>query len=287
MTAVRRAYVGVIAVIYLAMMAGCTSWDRADSDLAAAASAKAATTEDRADSEDAGKVAPAAKEKPVLEPLAKKIIQEAGNYLKAAKALSFRAEITYDEVLSTGQKIQQSASNAVWMRRPDRVRADYNGDLRNTRAYYDGKTCTMLDLDSYEYWRAPMPGTTDAALDKLMYEHGRSVPLSDLIISDPATSLLAKVVSGHYVGLSTVKGVKCHHLAFRQKEIDWQIWIEDGKHLVPRKVVITYKTLPKSPQYTALLSGWEFHERLPDRLFIFQPAEDAKRIDPPKPAEKQ
>jgi len=267
MTALRQAHVGVIVVICLVMTAGCTSWVRVGSDEGGTHVTKAASP--------VAKVAPAAEEKPVLEPLAKKIIQETGNYLKAAKALSFRAEITYDEVLSTG------------MRRPDRARANYQGDLRNTRAYYDGKTATILDLDSYEYWRAPMPETLDATMDRLMHKYGLSIPLSDLIVSDPAVTLLAKVVSGHYVGLSTVKGVKCHHLAFRQKEIDWQIWIEDGKHLVPRKVVITYKALPKSPQYTAVLSGWEFHERLPERLFIFQPAEDAKRIDPPKPKEKK
>jgi hypothetical protein len=36
------------------------------------------------------------------------------------------------------------------------------------------------------------------------------------------------VQSGTYVGLHNVGKVKCHHLAFRQRMLDWQIWIEAG-----------------------------------------------------------
>jgi hypothetical protein len=52
-----------------------------------------------------------------------------------------------------------------------------------------------------------------------------------------------------------------------EKFIDWQIWIEDGKQLVPRKIVITYKTMPGSPQFTAVLSEWDLKTRLPESIF--------------------
>ena len=37
--------------------------------------------------------------------------------------------------------------------------------------------------------------------------------------------------------------------------------------MVPRKFVITYKTLPESPQYSAVLSEWDLDAGLPDALF--------------------
>jgi hypothetical protein len=52
-----------------------------------------------------------------------------------------------------------------------------------------------------------------------------------------------------------------------QKYIDWQIWIEDGLQMVPRKAVITYKALPESPQYTAVLTDWDLNARFSDILF--------------------
>jgi hypothetical protein len=38
-----------------------------------------------------------------------------------------------------------------------------------------------------------------------------------------------------------VIGVECDHLAFRNADTDWQIWIESGAKPIPRKYVITSK----------------------------------------------
>ena len=51
-----------------------------------------------------------------------------GDYLKAAQQLSFHADITFDDLLPTGQKIQLAADYDVAVRRPDRVYTEYWGD---------------------------------------------------------------------------------------------------------------------------------------------------------------
>ena len=61
--------------------------------------------------------------------------------------------------------------------------------------------------------------------------------------------------------------------------IDWQIWIDAGTQMVPRKVVITYKKEPGQPQFTSVLSDWDFSVRLPDRLFVFEAPEGAVPMD--------
>ena len=68
-------------------------------------------------------------------------------------------------------------------------------------------------------------------------------------------------------------------MALSQEDIDWQIWIEEGERLLPRKLTITYKKLPGSPQYTAVLSDWNFSVSLEDGEFIFNPPADAERIE--------
>jgi len=73
--------------------------------------------------------------------------------------------------------------------------------------------------------------------------------------------------------------VKCHHLAFRQEGIDWQIWIEDSDQALPRKLVITLKEQPGHPQYLALIDKWNLTPDAPDSAFEFTPPAGAKRID--------
>ena len=91
--------------------------------------------------------------------------------------------------------------------------------------------------------------------------------------------IIARVRQGTYLGLHQVNGVKCHHLAFRQEAIDWQIWIEDAERPVARKVVITFKEQPGHPQFTALIDKWNLSADAPESAFEFTPPANAKRID--------
>jgi hypothetical protein len=218
---------------------------------------------------------------PVIAPLADKLLREMGSYLKTAKQFTFHAEIASDELLPSGQKIQYGASNSVFVRRPDRLHAASQSDLGSKRFWYDGKSMTLLDLDERFYATVEAPPEIDEAMDHLMERYGFAPPLADLVYKDPYAAVIENVQFGFYVGLHNVEGVACHHLAFVQKFIDWQIWIEDGKQLVPRKVLITYKTMPESPQFTAILSEWDFQTRLSDALFTadFPPTADYERIE--------
>jgi hypothetical protein len=78
--------------------------------------------------------------------------------------------------------------------------------------------------------------------------------------------------------MHSVRGVRTHHLALRQESLDWQIWIEAGERLVPKKFVITFKDLPGSPQYTAVFTNWEFSPQLSDFVFLADLPEEAHRI---------
>ena len=116
-------------------------------------------------------------------------------------------------------------------------------------------------------------------LDVALVKFGIAIPLEDLIQSNPYAAAMKNVSGGIDLGPTTVLGVKCEHLAFTQDNIDWQVWIEEGPRPVPRKIVITYKDEEGSPQYTALLSKWDFETKLPDFVFTFEPPPDAAKIN--------
>ena len=102
-------------------------------------------------------------------------------------------------------------------------------------------------------------------------------PLADLIYANAYDYLMEETRAGFYLGLSKVQGQLCHHLAFRQKEIDWQIWIEDGPTPLPRKFLITDKKA-KGLQVTAWLSQWNTSPQLEESLFTFVVPAKAEQV---------
>ena len=80
-----------------------------------------------------------------------------------------------------------------------------------------------------------VPGTIDAMLEDLHERFDTHQTLADFLFSDPYKVFTEHVQSGTYVGLHYVGKTKCHHLAFRQKLLDWQIWIDAGDQPLPRK----------------------------------------------------
>ena len=217
--------------------------------------------------------------KPIVDPRADYLLREMSKYLSGAEQFTVRAHIQFDDVLPTGQKVQYAAAEDIAVRRPDRVYSEYEGDLGAKQFWYDGKAVTMYDAGANVWATTPVPAKIDTALDDLMKKHGFSPPLSDLLYSDPYAILKPHAQFGLYLGDTVVDGTRCHHLAFVDKEIDWQLWVEDGTEVVPCKMLITYKSLPGSPQFEAVFSDWDFGARLIDSQFAPKVPPGATKVD--------
>jgi hypothetical protein len=217
--------------------------------------------------------------KPTVDPQADKLMKRMSDYLAQAPYFSVNAEVWQDVRLGSGQTVQAGRTVDLQVRRPDRFHAEVHSTRRNRELYYDGKSITLLNRAQNFYGTVPAPASLDQALDTASERFGITLPLEDLVVSDPYQNAMAKVTSGIDLGPVTVLGVPCEHLAFSQGMIDLQIWIEDGVKPVPRKLVITYKDEEGSPQYTAILSHWDFETKLSDFLFTFEPPPGALKIN--------
>jgi hypothetical protein len=216
---------------------------------------------------------------PLIDRRADRIMRDMNDDLAMAEAFRFHADITFDDVTKTGQKIQYAASLEVAVQRPNKLYAEFVGDTASRRFWYDGNSVTLLDPTSKLVATITAAGTIDATLDKLRTDRGVLLPLSELTRSAPYAAVRRDVVRGSYIGQHRAGGVRCHHLAFQGERTDCQIWVEDGEHTVPRKVVITYRTAPCWPQYTAVLSRWEFTPRHDHRQFSPDIPEPVTRIE--------
>lgn len=223
--------------------------------------------------------AAAAAKAPDITPETKSALDATCAFLKAQPVMAFRAEIAQDEVYPKGQTVQTNRVLDVVLKRPDKLYARVTGDGRDRLFVYDGKTATRVDLDKGVYAVLAAPPTVDALLDMLASQYGASAPLSDLLYADPCKSVLDNVRVGDTLGDHLAAGRSCRHLYFTQANADWQLWIENGKQPVPRKLVIIDKEKMGWPQYEATLVRFDFHPRLAPGLFTYTPAKNMRKID--------
>ena len=221
----------------------------------------------------------AEQEAPKIEPKADQYLKAMSSYLAGLKTYSFQVEEFFDEVQDDGQKLQLSNQRHMSVSRPDKVFGEDEGDTANSLFYYDGKTVTVFDRGQKTYATEKVPGTIDAMLDDLHDRFDTHQTLADFLFADPYTVFTEHVQSGTYVGLHYVGKVKCHHLAFRQRILDWQIWIDAGDQPLPRKFLITFKRQADEPQYTALIHRWDVNPKLRDDLFQFRPLVGVRKVD--------
>ncbi|BAU65341.1 hypothetical protein STA3757_27230 [Stanieria sp. NIES-3757] len=215
---------------------------------------------------------------PTIDPVANELLQELGQYIDEPEQFTFQAEVEVDEVSPRGQKIQYTSNFNIAVRRPDRLFVNQEGDLQNRNLWFNGDRFILLDRDLNHYLYIDTPDTLNEAIP-FLEDRGITAPLADFLTGNFYQGVIANVQTGDYLGLHQVGDRLCHHLAFTQDNVDWQIWIEDGFEIVPCKLIVTYKNLPEAPQYTAYFSDWNFSPRLPDRLFRFVAPEGASEIE--------
>jgi len=225
-----------------------------------------------------GVTAPQAAKATAPEPDPRQILQKMCDFLKSQQQFTYKAEVADDQVYHGGKKIQYAIEMETFVKRPDRLRVNAEGDLIDKQFYFDGKTITLYDKDHNVYGTLEAPPDIESALEKASKDFGVRVALTDLASPKLDEFLNRRIKHSLYVGQHKVHGVLCHHLSFDGDEVQLQVWIAAGDKPLPYKVVLTHKNLPGSPQWTAYLSDWNFSPQLNDNLFAFTPPQGAAKI---------
>lgn len=208
-----------------------------------------------------------------------KILKSMTDYLGGQKTLSASFESDIEIITPELQKIQFTSSGQMKLSRPDKLRVRRTGGYSDVDLVYDGKTISLYGNDAKAYVQADAPGTVDQMIAAMQARSGLGMPGTDLIVSNAYDELMASTTDGKHIGQGVVDGVECEHLAFRTPETDWQIWIEPGAKPVPRKYVITSKTLAGAPQYTLRIRDWKTDAFADADTFVFKAPAGASKID--------
>jgi hypothetical protein len=216
--------------------------------------------------------------KPAVDPTAIAALQKMGAFLRSLQTLEVQSEMTTDDVLGSGQKVEYGGTVDMKVRRPNRLSVEVRSDRKNERILYDGTTFTVFQPTLGYYASFPAPPTLAELVDVLEQKYGVDLPLADLFRLGTNEGQLAQIRGATLVGYSTVKGSVCSHYAFHQADVDWEVWIQEGAQPLPRKLVITTTTEKTEPQHTSVMT-WNLSPTLEDQAFVFTPPANAQRIE--------
>ncbi|SCW61570.1 hypothetical protein SAMN02927900_03143 [Rhizobium mongolense subsp. loessense] len=210
---------------------------------------------------------------------AKKILKAMSDYVSGQKHVVLKYDVDIEVITPELEKLQFTSSGEAALHRPDKLRVTRTGGYTDVELVYDGKTVTVLGKHTNTFAQLELPGSLDQMIDRLRAEHNIEMPGADLLLSNMYDELVAGVIQAKHIGHGVVDGVECEHLAFRNQETDWQLWVELGATPIPRKYVITSKTLAAAPQYTLRIKSWDTSTEPDAKSFTFAPPEGAKSIE--------
>ncbi|WP_254216739.1 DUF2092 domain-containing protein [Synechococcus sp. CCY 9618] len=200
------------------------------------------------------------------------------NYVSAQQTLSFRYDSDLEIVTTDSQRLTLASSGTVSLSRPGKIRATRSNGFINTESVFDGTTFTLLGKDRNVYMQVPIQGTIETLVDELKDTYRRPLPAADLLLPRAYVELTDGVIDVKDLGSGVVGGVECDHLAFRKKDVDYQIWIAQGDRPFPCRYQITSKLVPGSPQYIVQISNWQAGPAAVGLNFSFVPPEGATKI---------
>jgi hypothetical protein len=207
------------------------------------------------------------------------VTRRMSNYIARLQSFRFTSQHTTEVVLENGQKLEFGATSRVEVKRPNMFRSQRVGEAVEATLFYDGKSLTIFTPRTNTYATAPAPPTLDAAVDFAREKLGMETPAGDLVLSDVFGMLTKDSVGSMYVGRVLIDGVWCDHVAYRGKETDFQLWIEEGERPLPRKYVITSKNVQQSPEFGVVLEDWVTDAEVSEKEFTFVPPKGAERIE--------
>lgn len=204
-----------------------------------------------------------------------------------------------------GMKQEIASTWSVAMQRPNKLAILHKAGQNQFTFVCDGGNTFVYIPAIKRYLEKPAPPSLDVFFTEeseaaLLLQQG--VPFfSSLIAPHPRNRLLEDVAAVKYIGTEMWQGAECHMLRGEQRQFDWNLWIENGKQPMVRKVIMDMgKTAKLMAERTPQMKSarWqieiqfnqvEINPTLTADAFKFVPPANAKKVDSfrPQPNEEE
>ena len=210
---------------------------------------------------------------------AKKLLKGMTDYMAAQKSISFNYDAGFDVVTKDDQKLALLASGSVVLNRPDKIRFTRAGGFADIEMLFDGKTLTLLGKNENVYVQADAPGTVDQLVNDLQEKFKRPLPGADLLLTNAYDELTSDVIDIKDLGSGVIGGVECDYLAFRKKDVDFQIWVAQGDKPYPCRFSITSREVPGGPEYSVQVRDWKTGNDVATADFTIKNSSNANKVE--------
>lgn len=226
---------------------------------------------------DAQRIAASAAAPADVQPEAVAAMVKMSAYLRSLQAFELRSDTVREEVNDNGQTLQFLGTTTYQMQRPSGFTITMAEDRQVREIVYDGKSVTLFAPRMGYYATVEAPPTIKELFDALDSKYGITIPLEDLFLWGGEKDWHAALTAAYWVGYARVAGQDADQYAFRQKGLDWQIWIARGDRPLPLRVELTSTDEAARPQFAASLS-WDVAPKFAADTFTFTPPKDANKI---------
>ena len=214
----------------------------------------------------------------VREPEAIAALERMGAFLRTLTTFEVTGEGSTEEELENGQTIQYPGTVELLVTRPNRLRGHLYSTRKRREYFYDGTTLTVFSPRMGFYAQVAAPPTLIELARAASERLDLTIPMADLFSLGADPALTARITSAMFVGTDVIGDEVCNHFAFRQPNVDWQIWIQDNAaQPLPCKWVITGTDQPTRLDYEMIFT-WDLNPTVPANAFTFVPPEGADRI---------
>lgn len=210
----------------------------------------------------------------------KAVLKAMSDYVGRQQAVGITFDSDIEVITPEMEKIQFTNSGDILLSRPDKLRAHRVGGYADVSLTFDGNSVGILSKGTNSYVQFQAPGTVDQLIEVLHQGHGIALPGADLLLTNSYDRLAAGIMEAKHIGQGVINGRACEHLAFRNFDTDWQLWVEVGEQPIPCKMIVTSKTVNGAPQYTVKVNSWKTDTRIARDAFSFVPPPGAHKLRP-------
>jgi hypothetical protein len=218
-------------------------------------------------------------EMPAIDPAATEIFKRMSDYIVSQGSIELTFNSDIEIITPQLEKIQFTNSGTALLSRPNNLYAHRTTAHADVKLFYDGKTVSIYEKKVNGYVQFDAPDSIDQFVEEMREGEGIALPGADLLLTNSYDVLIADTMEAKYIGRGVIDGRECEHLAFRNFDTDWQLWVQAGDKPIPCKMVITSKTMNSAPQYTLHVKSWNEVVAPEQDFFDFTPPAGAKELN--------
>ena len=164
---------------------------------------------------------------------------------------------------------------SVKVNRPNQLRVDVRGDIRNRSNYLNNGQFTIYDHDKNYYLDLETPKSIEKTLDVMFDKFEMKMPLAQLIYTNMGDRI--KFDRSKNFGIVDLEGVECHYIALSDKYKEVHVWVTTGD----TPLVKHYRIVDKTSENNAYKSTTIYRKNsnsVSASDFVFTKPKNAKEV---------